>query len=72
MANYNFTPTLNGLNNIDADYINSSSINTDLITSSTLTGNLTNSILTDCITLTVPTTISGIVNKSYCDNNFVD
>ena len=72
MANYNFTPTLNGLNNIDADYINSSSINTDLVTSTTLTGNLTNSILTDCITLTVPTTISGIINKAYCDDNFVD
>jgi len=71
MANYNFTPTLNGLNNIDADYINSSSINTDLVTSTTLTGNLTNSILTDCITLTVPTTISGIINKSYCDTNFM-
>ena len=42
MSNYNFTPTLNGLNNIDADYINTSSI-----ISSSITGNLTYFLLLD-------------------------
>ena len=31
MSNYNFTPTLNGLNNIEADEINSSNINSGVM-----------------------------------------
>ena len=66
MSNYNFTPTLNGLNNIEADEIISNSI-----TTSNLTGNLTNAVLTNCTTSADPISSSNIANKNYIDSNFM-
>ena len=60
MSNYNFTPTLNGLNNIEAHEIRSNSI-----TTSNLTGNLTNAVLTNCTTSADPISSSNIANKNY-------
>jgi len=71
MSNYNFTPTLNGLNNIDAD-----EINTNTITSSTANianlvvpiingDSLKNCVLTNCTVAADPIDYYDIVPKGY-------
>ena len=57
MSNFQFSQSLDGLNNIEAD---SASITT-----------LTNCNLLNCTTSTAPTINNAIVNKKYVDDNFV-
>ena len=56
MSNYNFSQSLDGLNNIQAD-------------SATIT-TLNNCNLINCTTSTTPVINNSIVNKNYVDNNF--
>lgn len=68
MNNYNFTQSLDGLNNIEADNINSSTVN---FSSANIT-TLNNCNLVNCNTSTVPLSNNSIVNKTYVDSNFVN
>ena len=68
MNNYNFTQSLDGLNNIDADNINS----TNATFSNANITSLINCNLINCNTSTTPVSPNNIVNKSYVDNNFID
>ncbi len=71
MSNYNFTPTLNGLNNIEADEITASSGSIDKLNIGTLTGDtLTNCNLINCTVSSMPTVNLGIVPKQYVDFYF--
>ena len=68
MSNYNFTPTLNGLNNIEADEITASSGSIDKLNIGTLTGDtLTNCNLINCTVSSNPTVNLGIAPKQYVD-----
>jgi len=67
MSNYNFSQSLDGLNNIEADNISTSSINVNTATITTLN----NINLVDC-TSNTPSALQNIVNKNYVDSNFVD
>jgi hypothetical protein len=58
MSNFQFSQSLDGLNNIEAD-------------NATIT-TLNNCNLLNCTTSTTPTINNSIVNKSYVDSNFVD
>ena len=58
MSNFQFSQSLDGLNNIDAD-------------NATIT-TLNNCNLLNCTTSTTPTINNAIVNKKYVDDNFVD
>ncbi len=68
MSNYNFTPTLNGLNNIEADEITASSGSIDKLNIGTLTEDtLTNCNLINCTVSSNPTVNLGIAPKQYVD-----
>ncbi len=78
MSNYNFTPTLNGLNNIEADEIQSTNIQSNNITANsgtidnlnigTIYGDtLTNCNLENCTVSDDPTDDLGIASKQYVD-----
>ncbi len=68
MSNYNFTPTLNGLNNIEADEITASSGSIDKLNIGTLTGDtLTNCNLINCTVSSNSTVNLGIAPKQYVD-----
>ncbi len=68
MSNYNFTPTLSGLNNIEADEITASSGSIDKLNIGTLTGDtLTNCNLINCTVSSNPTVNLGIAPKQYVD-----
>ena len=67
MNNYNFTQSLDGLNNIDADNINS----TNATFSNANITSLINCNLINCNTSTTPVNNNAIVHKSYADNNFM-
>ena len=67
MSNFSFSQSLDGLNNIDADNISTSTIN---VNAATITS-LNNSNLINCISNT-PSAPQSIVNKNYVDSNFVD
>ena len=72
MNNYNFTQSLDGLNNIEADTINTSVLNVNsLIVNTAQITTLSNSNLVNC-TCNNPVNNNSIVNKAYCDDNFVD
>jgi hypothetical protein len=72
MNNYNFTQSLDGLNNIEANNINTSNLNVENITADT--ADITT--LSDCnlinCTAETPVNPTSIVNKNYADNNFLD
>ncbi len=63
MSNYNFTPKLNGLNNIEADEITASSGSKDKLNIGALTGDT----LTNCKVSSNPTINLGIAPKQYVD-----
>ena len=73
MSNYNFTPTLNGLNNIEADEIQSTNItagsgNINNLNVSLIYGDtLTNCNLENCTVSEDPTVDLGIASKQYVD-----
>jgi len=72
MNNYNFTQSLDGLNNIEADTINTSVLNVNsLIVNTAQITTLSNSNLVNC-TSNTPVNNNSIVNKTYVDTNFVD
>jgi hypothetical protein len=72
MNNYNFTQSLDGLNNIEADNINVSSLNVDdLVANTAEIITLSDCNLVNCDTDT-PLNTTSVVNKSYVDDNFVD
>jgi len=72
MNNYNFTQSLDGLNNIEADNINVSNLNVDnFIANTAEIITLSDCNLVNCTTDT-PLNTTSVVNKSYVDNNFVD
>ena len=58
MSNFQFSQSLDGLNNIEAD-------------NATIT-TLNNCNLLNCTTSTTPTINNAIVNKKYVDDNFLD
>lgn len=69
MNNYNFTPTLDGLNNIEADNITATSGTINNLNTSSITGDtLTNCNLVNCTTDADPLIPDGIANKNYVDN----
>jgi len=72
MNNYNFTQSLDGLNNIEADTINTSNLNIgSLVVNTAKITTLSDCNLVNCTTDT-PLNPTSAVNKSYVDNNFVD
>jgi len=72
MNNYNFTQSLDGLNNIEADNINTSVLNVgSLVVNTAQITTLSNSNLVNC-TSNTPVNNNSIVNKTYVDANFVD
>ena len=66
MSNFSFSQSLDGLNNIDADNISTSTINVNTATITTLN----NSNLVNC-TSSTPSIPQSIVNKNYIDSNFM-
>jgi len=71
MNNYNFTQSLDGLNNIEADNINTSNLNVgSLIVDSAEITTLSDCNLVNC-TAETPLNPTSVVNKTYVDNNFV-
>ena len=73
MNNYNFTQSLDGLNNIEADNINVSNLNVEnlLVDTAEIT-TLSDSNLVNCTTSTIPSQDDDLVNKKYVVDNFVD
>ncbi|MEY3751983.1 MAG: hypothetical protein RLZZ354_525 [Pseudomonadota bacterium] len=72
MNNYNFTQSLDGLNNIEADNINVSNLNVDnLVANTAEIITLSDCNLVNC-TAETPLNPTSVVNKSYVDDNFVD
>ena len=72
MNNYNFTQSLDGLNNIEADNVNTSNLNVgSLIVDTAEITTLSDCNLINC-TAETPLNTTSVVNKTYVDTNFVD
>jgi microcystin-dependent protein len=73
MNNYNFTQSLDGLNNIESNNINTEnlSVNTLNVNNGTIT-TLSNSNLISCTTTSIASVDNDLVNKKYVVDNFVD
>ena len=73
MNNYNFTQSLDGLNNIEADSINTSNLNVgSLVADNAEITTLSDSNLVNCTTTTIASQDDDLVNKKYVVDNFVD
>ena len=73
MNNYNFTQSLDGLNNIEADNINTSNFNVgSLVADNAEITTLSDSNLVNCTTSTIASQDDDLVNKKYVVDNFVD
>ena len=72
MNNYNFTQALDGLNNIEADTVNTSNLNVgSLIVDTAEITTLSDCNLINCTSET-PANPTSVVNKTYVDDNFLD
>ena len=72
MNNYNFTQSLDGLNNIEADNVNTSNLNVgSLIVDTAEITTLSDCNLINC-TAETPLNTTSVVNKTYVDTNFLD
>jgi microcystin-dependent protein len=67
MNNYNFTQSLDGLKNIEAETITASNASFSSLNNSILS----NCDFVDCSTSTTPVNNNSIVNKIYTDSNFM-
>jgi len=67
MNNYNFTQSLDGLNNIEAETITASNASFSSLNNSVLS----NCDFVNCSTSTTPVNNNSIVNKIYADSNFM-